>query len=1155
MSEESVPSLATFVPDLMIERLRQGVSLPWSEALSGTLLLSDIREFTTHVEMVNSHGAEGIETFNTMMRRYMDLHVRMIRGHGGDILDMAGDSFLCLWTSDGTEAQRVAAARSAAAAGLAIQSQLEDFEVSPGVPIAVRVGIASGLVDITVVGQSGSRCELLIAGQAIDGVAVAERESPPGAVAIDSETVRLLGPSGSVKPLAEGLWVLEGLAPGGCAARAPGEVDIEVEVEVEREQFAAVEHDVVAAQAPRIARAVGGKVDDWHPEFRRLSIVLALMPGLRNQPLASVQKAVSMFHAIVDRYDGDGWVSFDGKGSMFVATFGAPFAAHENDAERAVIAAIEIAAAVNAITPTAVGVATGRSLHGISGNSQRRAVTIAGEVVNVAARLASSSDDRVLCDHETATMASGRFSFAVMNPILVKGKNERVSVFRPVELVDADASSATVLRGRTMEFAWLQRLIDDTTGEHRAIALIGEGGMGKSTLVAELVAHADPGGRPILMARADSIDQSAPYGPWANVVRQVLALGRNDGAGLAIARARELLDGGQAAMAPLLGDVLGGSHDDEVTGSLSRDRRVAATAGVIAELCCSVADPYLLVVEDAHWYDASSLAALEAVRRHPKCPRMIVTSRHRRAELAHLFEADTTETLELGALDRDSVSEMIADRLGVSEVPDALSDFVFERTNGQPFFCDGLVRNLIEDGFVRVAGGQAKVGTLDATRVPSTLEGVVVSRFDRLPIDEQLCLKAAAVVGRVVDPRMVSASLGADQDRHLERLVRSGMLRRSGPELEFSHVISRDVVYAMMAGAQRTELHRAVASYLELIGHNNPREVGYHWLNAGETDRAISSLTIAADSALHTGSFVDARTLYDQIGELRGTAGDRKSGAMIQIRGAIASFYLGDMQRAVTDLEAAVSVLDDPSPAGDRRSSARSRTRSTPAASTLAIDDQRALLDAYQRLSQLNYLRGVPALDMHHTVTRALELAEQLGDTNAEAWACAQLSAVSGMLGRTKQLKQYSARAVALVEADKADHVVSDVWRTLAVAYSGLGQWDAALTALDRSAATAQVGRQAGIWQTRAAIYLCAGDFGNAEPEWRRAAAAGDAFGNRVQVCWSRLDEIQTLIGRDRIDEAAAAIGVARGGVRRTRRPVGSHRVPLHRCPCSRCTG
>jgi tetratricopeptide (TPR) repeat protein len=454
-----------------------------------------------------------------------------------------------------------------------------------------------------------------------------------------------------------------------------------------------------------------------------------------------------------------------------------------------------------------------------------------------------------------------------------------------------------------------------------------------------------------------------------------------------------------------------------------------------------------------------------------------------------------------------------------------------------------LVRNLIEDGLVRVTGGRVTLGTLDESRVPSTLEGVVVSRFDRLPVDEQDCLKAAAVVGRVVDPRTVSASLGENQERQLERLVLSGMLRRHGPDLEFSHVISRDVVYAMMAGAQRVELHRAVAAHLQLDGHNNPREVGHHWLNAGETDRAITFLTSAADAALHTGSFVDARALYDQVDGLRGTSDDPTLGAMIRIRAATASFYLGDMPRAVTDLEAAVSVLDRPAPTGGRRS-ARRRSRSTLPASSLTTDDQRALLDAYQRLSQLNYLRGAPALEIHHTATRAQELAEQLGDTNAEAWACAQLSAVSGMLGRTKQLDQYSRRAISLVEDGQADQVASDVWRTIGVACSGLGQWDAALAALDNAAAHAQAGRQAGIWQTRAAIYLCAGDYRNAETEWRRAAEAGEAIGNRVQVYWSRLDEIQTLIGQNRIDDATRALATLEGEFGAPTDPLG--RIEYH---------
>ncbi len=1110
-------ALASFVPDVLLERLAEGVTPPAAIQVTGTLLLSDIRGFTTHVEAASALGAVGIEAFNARLSEYMDLHIAEVRARGGDILDLAGDSFLCLWAAD--RATPADAARAAVDAAVAVQRRLVGFDIADGIPIEVRIGIASGPVDLFLVGPSDRRCELLTLGPTAVAVADAEQTCPSGAITADAATVRLLGDAARWAPLDGGLATLDELRDDDREFAADDAAHCHVDLDLDL--------DMVGRQTPRIARVLIGRLDDAPPEFRRLSIIHASTPDVEHD-VESAHALVSRFHETIERYDGDASVAVDGKGPMMIATFGAQFASHENDPERAILAAMELAAATEHTSELSIGVATGRALHGISGNERRRAITIAGEVVNVASRLAATADGRVVCDHGTAALAGNRAAFTVMNPIRVKGKVERVPVFRPIELLDPNFHEVVSVRGRESERDTIRSVLGDRSGP-RAIALVAEAGLGKSTLVADLAAEIRGRGEVVLTARADSIDHSAPYGAWTGVVRAVLGVDRSAPASLVVQRAAERLRGPEHEHVALLGDVLGtplDTSDDPAIVALSSDRRVAATAAVVARLCCGDDGPDLLVVEDTHWLDASSWTVLATIAAAADRPPLLCSGRDLTAELSQVVAATDATVVELAALDRAAVAALVADRLGASTVPDHLVDVIVAQAGGHPLFSDQLLKALIEDGIVRSTGRRVTVGRLDTQDVPSTIEAVVVGRFDRLPVDEQLCLKAAAAIGADIDLGTVSAAVGADQADALNRLARSGFVRRDGTAHAFHHAVSRDVVYSLMPHAQRVQLHRAIAEHLQATNAGAHR-IGHHFRLAGDVERAHPHLMAAGDEALRTGRFGDARDLYDQVEALGAeTVDDTRQRAVVRTRRATAAFYQGDMTQALTDLEAAIALIDRPLPESDddlaREDAELTSGRHQPV--DRSERDDRALLDAYQRISQLRYLRGAQPLELLVPAGRALAIAERLEDASAEAWARSQLSAVSGMLARPEQFDEHARRAVELVRSGRADSVATDVWRTLAVGHAGAARFSDALEALVEAEATASEsgpGRTAGILQTRAAIHLCAGDYIGAEPAWSAAAAVGAAIGNDTQVRWSRLDEIQTAIGRDHVDTAA----------------------------------
>ncbi len=1134
--------LASFVSDHVLAQLSVGLSEPSTSTVRGTLLLSDISGFTSRVEAVSAEGLGAVEAMNSGLADYTNRHITIVREHGGDVLDIAGDSFLCLWRSDGSNrAADQRAAGAAARAGLAIQRAIEGIELEHGHAVRTRIGLASGDIELSVVGGLAGRWELMIRGAACETVAGAERDCPVGAVAVDVATVGHLGAASQFGPLTADLRQLIRLDPN-LPSNPPTEPTV------------LPPSEAIAGQAPRIARTLAGQTrGHWAMEFRRITVMFCNLPGLDSLDIGALHEIVSAFQEIIAKFDGDSSVVFDGKGASFVATFGAPPAAHEDDPERAIAAALGFVRAAKASAAISVGVATGRVLHGVAGNEMRRSVTIAGDVVNVASRLAGSARDQVVCDQLTASRASARYSFTVLNPISVKGRSERVPVFMPTGRAnEADLRLPTV-RGRERESELIVQPIDVSRSDHHTSVVLGEAGIGKSALASSFSQHARGLGLAVLVARADPIDRSAPYGAWVAVVRSILGMDRDAGAAIAVQLAESKLPNELAEQAPLLADLFGAPTDNEHTVGLSRDQRSRATAKVIAELVELHADRSVLIVEDAHWFDSVSWVVLHAILdRTPTLP-MLITSRHTNPDLDRIVGDPTCALVELLPLGRQPMLAMLGDRLGVDSVPDALTDFVFERTNGNPFFCDELVKNLLEQGTVTVSRDRVIVGNLAASEVPSTVEGVVVSRFDRLDPDEQRCLKAAAVVGQFVDADVVEFCLGSEMAGPLlDQLVANGMLIIGEEGLQFRHVIARDVVVGLMTQAQRGELHRAAAIRLEQRLPVSARAVGNHWLSAGEPERAAAHFESAAADALRSGGFAEARSLYDQLTNIATI--DAARVAAIRLDRAVACYYLGLVGEVRSDIEAAIAVLDRPLPTDDdgRRHETRRRLFGRYATQLRRVEPhqreiQESLLSGYQRLTQVMYLVGAPPLELQVVALRALRLAERVGSADMVATSCGLLAGISGMLADRKQLERYSARATGLVASGRVDRVASEVWRFLCAAHAGQGEWDAAIAASDRAEAARgdDVNRRdAGLWQLRASIHLCAGDFASADRCWRRAADIAKQTNNRRQAYLSRLDHVHVLVGQDRLDDADFLLIALNNEYGTPEDPL--HRIKLH---------
>jgi anti-anti-sigma factor len=1162
----------SYLPEFLLRRLSSPPTLgaPESRNLEAVLLLSDIQGFSGLVQQAVVAGRGGLESLSAQLNAYFALLAEVVLDEGGDVLSVAGDAFLCLFEAEAGEQSLAGAARRAARAGLRIQQGLRD----DGMP--TRIGVAAGAVAVGQVGGHDERWDLVLGGPALEQVVAAERACPAGAVLVCSRSRELLAAGAVFAPaLDNGLSRLVSAGDDTAPRRRAAAPDIDAERLRPYVPAIVLQRELLTDKA-------------WMAEFRYVSVLLAQLPPLLPsdaQSLAQLHAGVGAFQRVISRYQGTMKVDADDKGLLLLGVFGLPMRSHEDNAGRAVRCALELVEALRtAGLPTAVAVTTGRAFCGVFGNHLRREYMLRGDVINLAARLSKSREDEVLCDRATVHGAREAAHFEAVGDVALRGVPQPVAVWRAV--APAGPAGAPVrplaLVGREAERAVLGQALDGVAAGRGGMALVSaEAGLGKSRLIGELRNQARERGITVLLGQAASIERSTPYFAWRPVVQRLLGLADDSPRAGWPARLRERL----GDSAPLFGDLLDVAIEDNGhTAQLRGEVRAGNTRAAAMQLLQAAAreGPTLLVMEDLHWFDSSSLALLLELAQaleHAGLPLLLVaTSRHSpdtQADAAwnelsqHCRTLDPDRVLDLPVLGEDDMRALMVQRLGVTELPPALEDFVLARVGGHPYFCEEFLLALRECGALHVEAGRCQVGALESMDLPTTVEGTLVSRIDGLTEPEQLCLKIGAVVGRRFAERTVTEAHPLESERtqvgeRLRSLCRSeltqpevaaegaaeGAAEDSGAEhrFRFKHQITRDVAYDMMSSAQRRSLHAGVAQALEsvhVLDASPPHAVlAYHWDCAGEPTRALHHLERAGEQALRGGAFVEAKAFFQRAvdsGERNAAAEPGRVAQWLKGLGT-AQYFLGDMAGAQGNLERAVGAIDRPVPTSAAANTASLRELAVQALHALAPSRfhgrdaaRQAVLDnavdIYRTLGQIYYLDGDDMGRVTYVTLRGVNVGQRAGPSQALARVLANAGSMMGWLGLNRWSDAYLDAAVRMAGQGGQSGAEAYVWNITALTQAQRGAWVPALAANQRALELVRkIGDhnlEAEVWIVRATVHDCAGDYTALAADWPRARELALQRRNPQILCWSYLDECDALLGADDTAGAARALELA----------------------------
>lgn len=936
---ETSELLMPCVPALLARRaVRHPVppTRPVSECFPAAVLLADVSGFTQLTERSAQQGSAGAEELSRLLEKLFAPLVEVVAAHGGDLLHFPGDALLALWPAGESEGALAEGVWRAAGCGLALQAAMNTPAIQE-LSLSLRVAVGAGEVQLAVVGGVHGRWQALVRGQPFTQLRDAERTSAPGEVVLSAEAWRCVG---------TGLGG-DALSTGGARV-TPGQELSPVPLPPP-----ALPPEAGAALRPFVSRALRAAQEvgkQWLAELRRATVLFLRLDGLPDEAseglLPRLADAVCALQEAIYAFGGSiNQLLVDDKGMVLVAAFGLPTCAHEDDAVRAVRAALHAREALRTLgLRAAAGIATGRVCCGLRGGARRHEYAVMGQVVNLAARLMQEAWDGVLLDEATSQAIGERIWAERLPPVKLKGVAEPVHRFRPGGIGEARSHlSAGTLVGRAEERAVLDVALECLArGQGGTLVVEGEAGMGKSRLLAYAAEGARARGFRLLCGRGDATESATVYHAWRSVFATWLGLAPTTTAEArrAALLARLAQVPGALELAPLLNPVLLLSLPETERTFRLRDRvRADTTLSLMVRLLGELG-PAVLLLEDGHWLDSYSWELFRRLARDVPGWLLVLSTRPHLDSPPPAMEAllrlPSTRRMRLPAMPREDILALVCARLGVARLQDEVGAFIQQKAEGHPFYSEELAYALRDNGLLLVERGECRLapgaGSLDSLGLPSTLEGLITSRIDRLTAVQQLTLKAASVIGRTFGRELLADLHPLPEERgrldeHLLRLHSQDLTSPLGtspePSYIFKHVITQEVTYNLLLFSQRRQLHEAVARWYERTHAEELTSLypllAYHWIRANMRLEALEALEKAGEHALAARAPREAAGFFSKALELEAEGPDRVEPlrrARWERNLGRALRWLGRRAEAQLHLSRALQLLGFPVPAG-----------------------------------------------------------------------------------------------------------------------------------------------------------------------------------------------------------------------------------------------
>jgi class 3 adenylate cyclase/tetratricopeptide (TPR) repeat protein len=833
--------------------------------------------------------------------------------------------------------------------------------------------------------------------------------------------------------------------------------------------------------------------------------------GIMSRIKEEAVRIVESYGGIVNQFVGD----------EILALFGIP-TAHEDDPLRAVKAALELHEMVRHTSPEVEG-RIGKPLRMHTGISTGLVVThlrddrdglfgITGNAVNVGARLRSQAEsDEILISPETQKLIAPFFETVALEAIKLKGKHEPTIPFRVIReskihsrFEASEQKGFTTYTGRDLEMATLDACLEKVLQKQgQFVTVAGEAGVGKSRLLYEFRPRLEKENVTVLQGRCDSYGSDIPYLPFIDALRWGLHLKEEDNPAELLEKAVtsiKAIDPSLEQFIPLYLHLLSIQSDYSLPAHLQgRELRKAIEQALVAMITLNTQrGPMILILEDWHWSDDASQAALRHLIGVTAPYALMVVVTYRPTYPAGWGYLSHHTPVMLRPLDASNAESIVKSVTGAAHLPEGLGQLIYDRTGGNPFFIEEICYSLMEAGAVVVKNqAVALTQALEKLSLPDTVQAIIRTRLDRLDANAKEALRLASVIGRVFSWRILEkiSSARAALFESLEALKALEVIQqiRVVPEAEYSfrHVLTQKVVYESVLLQRRKEIHGAIGLAIEELYSQRLEKqapiLAYHYLRSDLQNKAIEYGLSAGDQAAGLYANTEATTYYEQAFAISKSLPESPQVQRWQIDAALKLAAVGitrqDIERDRRNLEQAYSLAK-------------------------VLNDERRLARVLYWLGRLQYVLDNRAAAIEYA-GQSLEIADRLGDeslaappVNLVARACwsFDLSMACRMIERS--VEQMSRLG------NKGEEATASGFAALL--FASAGEFDRALAyanrGLELSHEIQNPFAEAAAYQYRGSFHAQRGDWACAVTDYesarRIAESAGDLFRIYIVKFW-----------------------------------------------------
>jgi class 3 adenylate cyclase len=608
------------------------------------------------------------------------------------------------------------------------------------------------------------------------------------------------------------------------------------------------------------------------------------------EALALIDPALKLMIDAVNHYDG---YIVQSTGDGIFALFGAPVA-HEDHPQRALYAALRLQDELRRYSASLrakggspiearVGANTGEVVvRSIRTGEQHSEYAPVGHTANLASRMQTiAASGSIVISANTSALVEGYFRLRSLGQVTLKGIWEAVDVYEVLglgalrtRLQRAVGRGLTKFIGRETELKQMKHALELARNSHgQVVAAMGDPGVGKSRLFYEFEAVSQAGNL-VLEAYSVSHGKASAYLPVTEMLRDYFRIVPEDD----IRQRREkvagkiiILDRALEDTLPYIYGLLGIAESDgplmQIDSALRRRRTCEAMKRVL--LRESLNQPLIVIFQDLHWIDDETQAVLDMLADSIASARVLLLVNYR-PEYRHEWGGRTYYTqLRLDPLGGEGTDEILNDLLGDAPELAALKRTITRRAEGNPFFIEEIVEALSEQGVLTGNGSIKLTGSFSEITLPTTIQGILASRIDRLAPKEKELLQTLAAIGREFPlslAKRVANCSEAELDQMLARLQSSEFIYEQPAakdvEYTFKHALTHEVAYSSLLIERRKLLHERIGDVMESLFteriDDHLKEIALHYRRSSNTAKAIEYLQRTGEQGVARGFYREA---------------------------------------------------------------------------------------------------------------------------------------------------------------------------------------------------------------------------------------------------------------------------------------------------------